>query len=206
MNAICEVAAVPDVRNHWRSRKYVIVTAAIVCLVVIGVAAAVAIEERRDEAIAEEISRSESDLLELGAQIAAIKDADLASMNDFIAAYAQVEPLEREYDQKLQKFTELYRTANERESHRSLIDLQRLRGRHHPETWEKMSQIIDLVRQINNITKREISVVHAMSSLPEPERARFWHEQFMPLAAQEHALREELQRVGQEQPADPSVQ
>lgn len=113
---------------------------------------------------------------ELGAQIAAIKDGDLTSMNDFIAAYAQVEPLEKEYDQKLQKFTELYRTAKERDSHRSLLDLQRLRARHHPQSWEKMSQIIEIVRQINDITKREISVVHAMSSLPEPERARFWHE------------------------------
>jgi hypothetical protein len=60
-----------------------------------------------------------------------------------------------------------------------------------------MSEIIGLVRQINEITKREISVVLAMSSLPEPERLRFWHEQFMPLAAEEHALRERLQIVGQ---------
>lgn len=151
-------------------------------------------------------SRAESDLRELGAQIAAIKDGDLTSMNDYIAAYAQVEPLEKEYDQKLQKFTDLYRTAKERDSHRSVMNLQRLRGKHHPETWQNMSQIIDLVRQINEITKREISVVHAMASLPEPERARFWHEQFMPLAAQEHALREELQRVGQEQPSGGSIQ
>jgi len=43
-------------------------------------------------------------LQELGAQIAAIKDADLTSISDFIAAYAQIERLEKEYDQKLQKF------------------------------------------------------------------------------------------------------
>lgn len=196
----------PDMRNNWRPRKYLIVAGAIVCLAVIGVAAAVVIEDRRDEAIAAEISRSQSDLQELGAQIAAIKDGDLTSMNDYIAAYAQAEPLEKEYDQKLQKFSDLYRAAKERDSHRSVMNLQRLRGKHHPETWENMSQIIDLVRQINEITKREISVVHAMASLPEPERAQFWHEQFMPLAAQEHALREELQRVGQEQPSSGSIQ
>jgi hypothetical protein len=69
-----------------------------------------------------------------------------------------------------------------------------------------MSEIINLVRQINDVTKREISVVHAMASLPEPERVRFWHEQFMPLAAQEHALREQLQFVGQGQPLDHSAQ
>jgi len=197
---------VPDVRTNWRPPKYVIVAAAILCLAVIGVAAALAIEGRRDEAIAAEITRAESDLRELGAQIAAIKDGDLTSMNDYIAAYAQVEPLEKEYDQKLQKFTDLYRTAKERDSHRSVMNLQRLRDKHHSETWENMSQIIDLVRQINEITKREISVVHAMASLPEPERARFWHEQFMPLAAEEHTLRQELRIVGQQPPPDSAVQ
>jgi hypothetical protein len=60
-----------------------------------------------------------------------------------------------------------------------------------------MSEIIGLVREINEVTKRQISVVHAMASLPESERMRFWHEQFIPLGAQEHALREQLQVVGQ---------
>ncbi len=196
----------PDVRANWRPPKYLIVAAAILLIAVIAVAAALAIEDRRDEAFAAEITRAESDLRELGAQIAAIKDGELTSMNDYIAAYAQVEPLEKEYDQKLQKFTDLYRTAKERDSHRSVMNLQRLRGKHHPETWQNMSQIIDLVRQINEITKREISVVHAMASLPEPERARFWHEQFMPLAAEEHTLRQELRIVGQQPPPDSAVQ
>jgi len=197
---------VPDVRTNWRPPKYLIVAAAILLIAVIAVAAALAIEDRRDEAFAAEITRAESDLRELGAQIAAIKDGELTSMNDYIAAYAQVEPLEKEYDQKLQKFTDLYRTAKERDSHRSVMNLQRLRGKHHPETWQNMSQIIDLVRQINEITKREISVVHAMTSLPDPERARFWHEQFMPLAAEEHTLRQELRIVGQQPPPDSAVQ
>ncbi len=192
--------------KNWRVPRYVAVGSVILLIAVIGVATEFAIENRRDEAISADITRAESDLRELGAQIAAIKDGDLTSMNDFIAAYAQVEPLEKEYDQKLQKFTDLYRTAKERDSHRSFLDFQRLRGRHHPESWEKMSQIIEIVRQINDITKREISVVHAMSSLPEPERARFWHEQFMPLAAQEHALRQALRAVGEEPPAGSSVQ
>ncbi len=196
----------PDVRTNWRPPKYLIVAAAILLIAVIAVAAALAIEDRRDEAFAAEITRAESDLRELGAQIAAIKDGELTSMNDYIAAYAQVEPLEKEYDQKLQKFTDLYRTAKERDSHRSVMNLQRLRGKHHPETWQNMSQIIDLVRQINEITKREISVVHAMTSLPDPERARFWHEQFMPLAAEEHTLRQELRIVGQQPPPDSAVQ
>ena len=59
---------------------------------------------------------------------------------------------------------------------------------------------------INSITKREISVVHAMTALPEAERPRFWHEQFMPLAAEEHALREKLVVGGQNRNPDSKVQ
>lgn len=60
--------------------------------------------------------------------------------------------------------------------------------------------------QINDINKREGSVVHAMAALPDEERMRFFHEEFMPLAAQEHALREKLVIVGQSKPPGSSVQ
>jgi transcriptional regulator with XRE-family HTH domain len=112
-----EATAVPEARTRWRMPRYVVVAIAIVFAAAIAVGATLAIQDRKDEAITEEITRAESDLKELGAQISATKDADLASMNDFIAAYAQVEPLEKEYDQKLQNFTELYRTAKDRDSH-----------------------------------------------------------------------------------------
>jgi len=36
-----------------------------------------------------------------------------------------------------------------------------------------------------------------MASLPADEQVQFWHDEFMPLAAQEHALREQLLLVGQ---------
>jgi hypothetical protein len=69
-----------------------------------------------------------------------------------------------------------------------------------------MSEIVILVRQINDVTKREESVIHAMASLPEPDRVRFWHEQFMPLSAEEHALRERLQEAGRNRSAESNVQ
>jgi hypothetical protein len=106
----------------------------------------------------------------------------------------------------LQKFSDLYSHARERDSHRGLLDLQRLRGKHHPETRDKMSEIIGLVRQINDITKREISIVHAMTGLPDAERPQFWHKPFLPLAAQEYALREKLMIVGQGNPPTSSIQ
>jgi len=122
-------------------------------------------------------------------------------------AAAQIEPLQKEYDEKLQRFSDLYAYARERDNHRGLLDLQRWqRSKHHAETWDRMSEIIRLVSQINDVTKRGISVVHAMALLPEAEHARFWNEQFLPLAAQEHALREKLMIVGQRNPSTSSIQ
>jgi len=186
-------------------RRYIILAAAVVVAGGVAAATAFVIEDRKDRDVAAQPESTEFDLRNIGAQIADIKDADIRTTNDFIAAYAQVEPLEKEYEVTLQRFGEIYQHARERDSHRGLVDPQRWGGRHHPDTWEKVSEIIVLVRQINEITKREISVVHAMALLPEAERAGFWHEQFMPLAAQEHALREQLQVVGQGQGFDRSI-
>jgi hypothetical protein len=189
-----------------RAVKWYAVVAGTAMVVGAAMAITLTIEDRKDRNVAAQLDSTEVDLRNIGAQIAGIKDADLRTTNDFIAAYAQVEPLEKEYEAKLQGFSELYENARERDSHRGLFDFQRWRGRHHPDTWEKVSEIITLVRQINEITKREISVVHAMALLPEAERAGFWHEQFLPLAAQEHALRQQLQIVGQGRAADSTTQ
>jgi hypothetical protein len=192
--------------NKQGIRRYAIVAVVILVVSIAAVGGTLVVRDRNEKEMLSQLERSQSDVRVLGGQIANIKDANLTSTNDFISAYAQIEPLEKEYEVKLQQFSGLYERARERDSHRGWLDLERLCGRHHPETWEKMSEIIGLVREINEVTKRQISVVHAMASLPESERMRFWHEQFMPLAAQEHALREQLQVVGQGRTPDPSVQ
>jgi len=190
--------------DNQRKRKiprYAVIAGGVVVAILIIIGVSIAIQDRRDKALAAELDRTQSELLGLGGQITAIKDADLTTANDYIAAFAQIEPIQKEYDEKLQKFSDLYNYARERDSHRGMLDFQRLRVKHHPETWDKMSEIIGLVRQINDITKRESAVVHAMAGLPDSERTQFWHEQFLPLAAQEHALREKLMIVGQGKPA-----
>ncbi|MBS1841517.1 MAG: hypothetical protein JSS69_15040 [Acidobacteria bacterium] len=195
-----------ETANKRRNPRYVTVAGVILVTCVVAASVTLFLRDRNEKEMLSQLERSQADLRMLGGRIANIKDADLTTANDFISAYAQIEPLEKEYEVKLQRFSGLYERARERDSRRGWLDLERLRGRHHPETWEKMSEIIGLVREINEVTKRQISVVRAMASLPEPERMRFWHEQFMPLAAQEHALREQLQVVGQGRTPDSSVQ
>ena len=192
--------------NQQGIRRYAIVAVVILVACIATAGVTLVVRDRNEKEMLSQLERSQAELRMLGGQIANIKDADLTSTNDFISAYAQIEPLEREYERKLQQVSGFYERAREPDSHRGWLDLEQLRGRHHPKTWEKMSEIIRLVREINEVRKRQISVVHAMASLPEPERMRLWHEQFMPLAAQDHALREQLQVVGQGRTPDSSVQ
>ncbi len=127
-------------------------------------------------------------------------------MAEYVDAYAQIEPLLTEYDQKLQEYSELYSTAQQRDQKRGLINIQRLHKRYNPEVWRNTSEIIALIREINDVMKKEASVIRDMRSLPQQERVQFWHEEFMPLAAQEHALRERLLAAGQKVSQERSTQ
>jgi hypothetical protein len=85
----------------------------VVLALVLVLAIVVAIQQRDDRMLENEIERTASRLQVLGVQIADIKDARLVSMNDFIGAYAQIAPLETEYDHKLEEFRNLYVLAQE---------------------------------------------------------------------------------------------
>jgi|SRR5882724_6114075 len=127
-------------------------------------------------------------------------------MAQYIQVYARIEPLVNDYDQKLQRYTGLYRSAEQRDEHRSVIHFGRARLRHRPDVWRDGWKIIDLVQRVNEITKKEVSVIHDMSNLPESEQVQFWHEEFMPLMDEEHALREQLREVGQRSSSPSTVQ
>ena len=182
-------------KNH--TLVWVSAASSIVFTMVLIVAIALGIQSRNDRVLGAQVAQSESELRTLGAQIAAIKDHQFGTMSEYIAAYARVEPLLRDYDQKLQQYSKLCSTAQQRDQKRGLINIRRLYSRYNAEAWRNNSALIELVRQVNEVTKKEASVIHDMASLPADEQVQFWHDEFMPLAAQEHALREQLLLVGQ---------
>jgi hypothetical protein len=196
----------PDKPDSRGTRKLLLLVCVAFVFCVISLGVTFTVQYYNERRLTAELERTQLELQSLGAQIVTIKDADLQSMNDYIGAYAQIEPLQNRYDEKLQKFIELYNRARERDSHRGYLSIQNFRGRHHPETWENMSEIISLVRQINEITKREGQVIHGMAALPEVERVRYWHEEFMPLATEEHELREKLLAADKNMPPEHSEQ
>ncbi len=184
-------------KGYKSLRTWVAIASSIVFTVALSVAIRLGIQSRNDRVLTAKITQSESDLKLIGAKIADIENRDLKTMADYINAYAQIEPLQNDYDQKLQQYSDLCSMARQRDQNRGLMNVQRLYLKHNPEICRGTSEIIDLVRQVNEITKKETSVIRDMASLPEREQVQFWHEEFLPLAAEEHALREKLLLAGQ---------
>jgi len=185
---------------------WVIAGLSVVLAAMLSVAITLAIQNHNDRVLSARIAQSELELRLLGAKITAIKDHQFGTMREYIAAYAQIEPLLKANDQKLREYANLCNTAQQRDQKRRLINIQHFHTRYNPEVWRDTSEIIDLVRQVNEVTKKEASVIHDMASLPPQEQVQFWHEEFMPLAAQEHALREKLLLVGQRASSERTTQ
>jgi hypothetical protein len=192
-------------RSHpKRSLIFIVLVAVLIGLVIEVIA--VGIESHKDRVLDAQITESQSEMRSIGAQIAQMKDRDFESMAQYVQVYARIGPLVTDYDQKLQRYSDLYRSAEQRDQRENLIHFGRARLRHQPEVWRDGWKIIDLVQRVNEITKKEVSVIHDMSNLPESEQVQFFHEEFMPLVDEEHALREQLREVGQKSSSPSTVQ
>lgn len=174
---------------------WILAVVAVVLVVTTIFAITFAIQEHNDRVLSDEITATASELQDTGARIMSIRDADMKDMNDYIRAYSQIEPLVNEYDKELKRITDLYNEARERD--RRLLRVERLYRKPHLTNWENMSEILDITRSLNRVLRQETSIIQNMASLPESERMQFWHEQFLPLEAQEKALRARLLVVGQ---------
>lgn len=168
---------------------------AVVLVLITIFAVTFAVQEHNDRVLSDEIAGTGSELQDTGARITSIRDADLKDMNDYIRAYSEIAPLLNAYDRHLQRITDLYSEARERDSR--LLRVERFYRRPQLTNWENMSEILNITRALNKVFSQETSIIHNMALLPEPERMQFWHEQFLPLEAQEKALRAKLLIVGQ---------
>jgi hypothetical protein len=183
--------------DNERQRKYTWIyrTGALVLVLVTIFAVAVAVQEHNDRVLSEELTETASELQDTGLRITSIRDADMKSMDDYVRAFSEIGPLLDTYDRHLQKITDLYNQAHDRD--KRLFSVERLYRRPHLTNWESMSEILDTARALNMVMRQEISVIQNMSQLPKPERMQFWHEHFLPLEAQEKGIRAKLLIMGQ---------
>jgi len=175
--------------------RWIYAAGAIILVLITIFAVTFAVQEHNDRVLSDEITGTASELQDTGARITSIRDADMKDMNDYIRAYSEIAPLLDDYDRHLQRITDLYNEAHERD--RRLLRVERLYMRPQLTNWENMSEILDIARALNKVFRQEASVVQNMALIPEPERMQFWHEQFLPLEVQEKALRARMLIVGQ---------
>jgi hypothetical protein len=187
-----------------KSRFWMVVVSLIVTGAVVAGVVALWIQNHEDQALTAQMLQTELDLKTMGARIADIKDHWFGSMADYINAYARVEPLLNDYDHKLHEYVDLCNRAQLRGDRGLLIEIKPLHHRHNSDVCRNASGMIELIGQINAVMKKEVAVIRDMSSLPEKEQVQFWHEEFVPLLAQEHALRETLLMVGQRMAPQPT--
>jgi len=189
-----------------RFRVWIIILSLIVAGAVLSPAVSIGIQHHNDRLLSAQLIQSEVELQTTGVRIADIKDHKFKTMAEYISAYVQVEPLLNDYDHKLQAYANLCNRAQRRDERRSLINILRHQTPYSPEVWRDASEIIQLVRQISSVMRKEASVIRDTSSFPEDEQVQFWHEEFVPLLAQEHALRERLALAGQKMSSEPISQ
>ena len=182
--------------NEQKGRfRWIYGTGAVVLVLITTFAVLFAIQEHKERVLSEEVNDTAAELQATGAKIAGIRDADLKEMNDYVRAYSELAPLLDDYDRQLQKITDLYSQARQRD--KSPLNVTRLYRTPHVTNWENMSEILDTTRAVNKVMRQETSVIQNMAELPESERMQFWHEHYLPLEAQEKGLRAKLLIVGQ---------
>lgn len=192
--------------TRLRLRLRIIVISLIIVAAVVAIVIAVGIQNHNDRLLSAQLIQSEVELQTTGASIADIKDHKFKTMAEYVSAYAQVEPLMNDYDHKLRAYADLCNRAQRRDKRRSLVNILRREKPYSPEVWRNALEIIQLVRQISSVMKKEASVIRDMSSFPEDQQVQFWHEEFVPLLTQEHALRERLVVAGQRMSSEPTSQ
>jgi hypothetical protein len=134
-------------------------------------------------------------------RIGAIKNRDLRTTRDYIAAYEEIAPLLAEFDAKLQLFTDALSQARARDQSRGPFNIQRLYRKHNEwMAWD--ASTFELLRQDSEITSKQVQVVKQMAELPERDQLEFWRRNFQPLQQEEEALRQRLASAKQTMPAN----
>ena len=135
--------------DNGRHRRFtwIYATGAIVLVLITIFAVASAVQEHNDEVRSEELTETASELQDTGARIANIRDAEMKNMDDYVRAFSEIGPLLDTYDRHLQRITDLYNEARERD--KRLLRVERLYRKPHLTNWESMSEILDVTRALS---------------------------------------------------------
>ena len=166
---------------------WIYATGAVVPVLLTIFAVTFAVQEHNDRVLSEEITGTASELQDTGARITGIRNADMKNRNDSIRAYSQLALLVNDYDRQVERTTDLYNLARERDLR--LLRIERLYRRPRLTNWENMSEIFGRYVCLEQSLQTGNRDHTKHGSTPESERMQSWHEQFLPREAQEKGLR-----------------
>ena len=118
----------------------------------------------------------------------------MKSMDDYVRAFSEMGPLLDNYDRHLQRITDLYNQAHERD--KGLLSVNRLYRRPHLTNWESTSEILDITG-LNKVMRQETSVIQNMAQHPESNECSSGMSTSCPSKHRKQGLRARLLIVGQ---------
>lgn len=168
--------------------------------VALCVATAFGIENGNDRKTTAEVGEATKGFQDIASKIGAIKGRDLRTAKDYIDAYEEIDPLLLQFDDKLQRFTEILSEAEQRDRSRGPLNIQRLYGKKEEQWLVWDNQTFELLRQDSQLTRKQVTVARQMGMLPQEDQVEFWERNFRPLAEQENVLRRQLAALQKNMP------
>jgi len=163
--------------------------------VIMCVAITFGIQNGNDRVSTAKIEEGRKDFQDVAVKIGGIKSRELRTTKDYIDAYAEMEPLLAEFDGQLRQFTIILNEAQQEDTNRGPLNVRHLFRNNEKEMVEWDFQTFELLRQDNELTRKQILVTKQMAALPQEYQVEFWKKNFQPLAEEEDILRQKIAEV-----------
>jgi hypothetical protein len=179
--------------KRLRSHRRTSAIAGMIFVVVLSLAVTYGVQNGTDRRMVEKIEAVAKDLIAVATKIGTIKQRDLQTTDDYIQAYSEIDALLPDFESKIQECADVYREARQTDENRGLINTQLFYKSHKPEMWKNNIDMLDLLRQVDSLTKQEALTARNMAALPARDQVNFWQKEFKPLLVQEDDLRQKIQ-------------
>jgi hypothetical protein len=173
-------------KRHQR----VAMLAGMIFVLALGLAITFGIQNGNDRLLTDEILARAGNLRTVAEKIGAIKQRDMKTTGDYIEAYSEIEALLPEYEDQIQKYKGIFKESEERDKSRGPINIQRFYKSHNPEMWKNDLDMVNVLDEIDSLTRQETLTVKEMAALPAQSQPDFWRKEFRPLLMKEDTLRE----------------
>ncbi|MGD0792020.1 MAG: hypothetical protein ABR920_09640 [Terriglobales bacterium] len=180
---------------NLRRHKRVTMALGALFTVIMCVAITFGIQNGNDRVSTAKIEEGRKDFQDVAVKIGGIKSRELRTTKDYIDAYAEMEPLLAEFDGQLRQFTIILNEAQQEDTNRGPLNVRHLFRNNEKEMVEWDFQTFELLRQDNELTRKQILVTKQMAALPQEYQVEFWKKNFQPLAEEEDILRQKIAEV-----------